>query len=150
VEAHSRQQGLGSLIIVDASVAVQWIAEEDTSALSDELLYRSDLAAPALMQIEVANALRRKVWVGDISIEQAKVGLAFVRGKVSALLLPSQVLDRALEMSHLLYHPIYDCIYLALAERHDATVVTYDQDLLEKARDNGFGKLVATLPMGSA
>lgn len=58
------------MIIVDASVAVQWIAEEDTSALSDELLSRDDLTAPELLQIEVANALRRKVWVGDMGLDR--------------------------------------------------------------------------------
>lgn len=137
------------MIIVDASVAVQWIAEEDTSALSDSLLERNDLAGPELLQTEVANALRRKVWTGDMSLDQAKAGLEFIREKVAMLRVPADLLDRALEMSHLMYHPIYDCIYLALAERHDAPVVTYDQDLLEKARDNGFERFVATLPLAA-
>jgi predicted nucleic acid-binding protein len=136
------------LIIVDASVAVQWIAEEDTSALSDELLPRDDLVGPELLQIEVANALRRKVWVGDMSLDHAKAGLQFVRDKVAILQVPSELLDRALEMSHLMYHPIYDCIYLSLAEKHNAPVVTYDQDFIERAREHGFEKLVVTLPLG--
>lgn len=137
------------MIIVDASVAVQWIAEEDTSALSDELLSRDDLAAPELMQVEVANALRRKVWVGDMSLEHAKAGLQFIRDKVATLRVPSELLDRALEISHLMYHPIYDCIYLSLAEKHDASVATYDQDLIDRAREHGFERLVVTLPIGA-
>lgn len=135
------------MIIVDASVAVQWIAEEDTSALSDELLSRDDLTAPELLQIEVANALRRKVWVGDMGLEHAKAGLQFIREKVSILRVSPQLLDRALEMSHLMYHPIYDCIYLSLAEAHDAPVVTYDRDFIDRARESGLQKFVVTLPL---
>jgi predicted nucleic acid-binding protein len=137
------------LIIVDASVAVQWIAEEDTSALSDELLSRSDLTAPELMQIEVANALRRKIWVGDMSLDHAKAGLQFIRDKVAILRVPSDLLDRALEMSHDMYHPVYDCIYLSLAEKHDAPVVTYDRDFIDRAREHGYQKLVITLPLAA-
>lgn len=138
------------MIIVDASVAVQWVAEEDTSALSDELLSRDDLAAPELMQIEVANALRRKVWVGDMSLDQAKAGLQFIREKVETLRVSADLLDRALAMSHLMSHPIYDCIYLALAESHRAVVVTYDRDLMERAREQGFNELVTTPPLAIA
>ena len=137
------------MIIVDASVAVQWVAEEDTSALSDELLSREDLAAPELMQIEVANALRRKVWVGDMSLDHAKAGLQFIREKVEVLRVPPELLDRALEMSHVMYHPIYDCIYLALAEAHHAPVVTYDRDFISGATLHGFEMLVVTPPIAS-
>lgn len=85
------------MIIVDASVAVQWIAEEDTSAMSEALLTRDDLAGPELLQIEVGNALRRKVWVGDISLDHAKAGLQFIRDKVETVRVPAELLDRALE-----------------------------------------------------
>lgn len=135
------------MIIVDASVAVQWIAEEDTSALSDSLLSRDDLAAPELMQIEVANALRRKVWVGDMSLDHAKEGLRFIREKVSILRVSPELLDRALETANLMHHPIYDCLYLSLAEKHDAPVVTYDLEFIDRAREGGFEKLVVTLPL---
>lgn len=138
------------MIIVDASVAVQWIVEEDTSTLSDALLSRRDLAGPDLLLVEVANALRRKVWVGDISLEQAKAGLKLIREKVKILSVQPELLDRALELSHLLYHPIYDCLYLALAEAHEAAVVTYDQELLERAREHDLGRLVLTLPLSEA
>lgn len=138
------------MIIVDASVAVQWIVEEDTSTLSDALLLRRDLASPDLLLIEVANALRRKVWVGDISLDQAKAGLNLIRDKTRILKVQPELLDRALEMSHAMYHPIYDCIYLALAEANHAALVTYDQELIERAREHGLGKLVLTLPLGEA
>jgi predicted nucleic acid-binding protein len=44
------------------------------------------------------------------------------------------LLARAMEVARLLKHPVYDCVYLALAERERATVVTADARLLQQAR----------------
>lgn len=137
------------MIVVDASVAVQWIAEEDTSSLSETLLTRADLVAPDLLLIEVANALRRKVYVGDISIDHAKAGLQFIREKVRLERTSAEILDRALELAELMYHPVYDCIYLAMAERSKTILVTYDQELQERASEQGLASLLAGLPLSS-
>ena len=50
------------LVVLDASVAVRWVVEEEGSAEAAELLTR-DLTwvAPRLLLTEVASALRRKV-----------------------------------------------------------------------------------------
>ncbi len=128
---------------------MQWIAEEDTSSLSETLLTRSDLVAPDLLLIEVANALRRKVYVGDISIDHAKAGLQFIREKVQLERTSAEILDRALELAELMYHPVYDCIYLAMAERSKTILVTYDQELQERASEQGLASLLAGLPLSS-
>ena len=124
---------------------MQWIAEEDTSSLSETLLTRADLVAPDLLLIEVANALRRKVYVGDISIDHAKAGLQFIREKVRLERTSAEILDSALELAELMYDPVYDCIYLAMAERSKTILVTYDQELQERASEQG----LAGLPLSS-
>ena len=128
---------------------MQWIAEEDTSSLSETLLTRSDLVAPDLLLIEVANALRRKVYVGDISIDHAKAGLQFIREKVRLERTSAEILDSALELAELMYDPVYDCIYLAMAERSKTILVTYDQELQERASEQGLASLLAGLPLSS-
>jgi len=128
---------------------VQWIAEEDTSSLSETLLTRADLVAPDLLLIEVANALRRKVYVGDISIDHAKAGLQFIREKVRLERTSAEILDSALELAELMYDPVYDCIYLAMAERSKTILVTYDQELQERASEQGLASLLAGLPLSS-
>ena len=110
---------------------------------------RSDLTAPDLMLIEVANALRRKAYAGDLSIDQAKAGLQFIRDKVRLEHLAPAILDRALELAELMYHPVYDCIYLAMAEASTSLLVTYDEELKERAVDHGLGALLAELPLAS-
>jgi predicted nucleic acid-binding protein len=134
------------LIVVDASVAVQWIAREATSELSDTLLARSDLVAPDFMQLEVANALRRKVYLGEVSADHARAGLSFIRDKVAMRSLSASLLDRALELSVLMYHPIYDWLYVALAEP-EGPLVTFDEELKYRAKEHGFAGLLAELPL---
>ena len=135
------------MIIVDASVAVQWVAEEATSTLSDTLLERDDLIAPDFMLIEAANALYRKVFVGDLSQQQARAGLEFIRDKVDLWAVTIELLDRAIGLANEMHHPVYDCLYLALAEHTQALLVTYDQELLERARYHKYEKLVTDLPL---
>ena len=42
----------------------------------------------------------------------------------------------ALELSLKLNHPLQDCLYLALAERLDATLVTADERFVAKTRES--------------
>ena len=135
------------MIVVDASVAVQWVADEDTSELSETLLSRNDLIAPDLLLVEVANALYRKVFVGDISEQHAALGLAFVRDKVDLLGATVDRLSRAIAFANEMNHPVYDCLYLVIAEEMDARVATYDQELISRARYPGKGALIAELPL---
>ena len=43
------------------------------------------------------------------------------------------LLGRAMQLGRLLSHPVYDCVYLALGEHEDATFVTADRRLVERA-----------------
>jgi predicted nucleic acid-binding protein len=138
------------LIVVDASVAVQWIAEEDTSELSRTILVRSDLIAPEFLLIEVANALYRKVFVGEISLEQALAGLDFIRDKVALRAVETSALRRAIELAMAMYHPIYDCIYLAVAEMESARLVTHDREFRQRGARQGLAILFADLPLAQS
>ena len=109
------------------------------------LLNRRDLVAPDLMIIEVANALRRKVIQAELTWAQASEGFRLVEAFVDLRRIDLNWLDRSLEMALQMAHPIYDCIYLALAELADAPLVTADRELLSRARRANFGHLVSEL-----
>jgi predicted nucleic acid-binding protein len=135
------------LIVVDASVAVQWVAKESTSELSETLLSRSDLIAPDLLLVEAANALYRKVFVGDISHPHATAGLEYIRDKVALLPVTIPILSQAIELSVAMNHAVYDCIYLVIAESTGSLLVTYDQELRDHATYHGHGGLITDLPL---
>jgi predicted nucleic acid-binding protein len=134
------------VIIIDASIAVMWVAPEAGSEAATDLLNRQDLAAPDLIAIEVGNAMRRKVIRKEITREQAREGLKLIEARVVLCRTDFRVLDRSLEMALAMGHPIYDCVYLALAERNQSVLVTGDLQLIGRVRRVGLGPLVSGLP----
>ena len=113
-------------IVVDASVAVKWVLSETGSEAADALLDQ-DLMAPVLWLAETANVLWRKARIGDITAEQASARLSeLLKAPVASLPIEPH-LEPALKLALEIGHPVYDCIYLALALHHRTHVVTADR-----------------------
>jgi predicted nucleic acid-binding protein len=113
-------------IVIDASVALKWVLSETASDKADALLDQ-DLMAPVLWLTEATNALWRRARIGDITAEQAIVRLSDLRKAPVASLAVEPHLERALGLAIEIGHPVYDCIYLALALHHDTHVVTAER-----------------------
>src|SRR6266852_1575855 len=113
------------MVVIDASVAVKWVLSEAGSDAADALLDQ-DLMAPVLWLAEAANVLWRKARTGDISAEQASARLSELMNAPVASLPMEPYLERALKLATEIGHPVYDCIYLALALQHQTHVVTAD------------------------
>lgn len=119
--------------VVDASVAVKWVIPEMLSDEADRVRDGGDdVLAPDLLLVEVANALWRKTAAREISSREADAALDLVRRSGIDLRPAAPLLPRAMEMARRLGHPVYDCVYLALAEREHAAFVTADQRLLRR------------------
>ncbi|OQW63513.1 MAG: hypothetical protein A4S17_07150 [Proteobacteria bacterium HN_bin10] len=133
------------ILIVDASVAVKFGVFEDGAANARALLLRgASIKAPDLMAAEVSSALWRKEVRGDLDEAERRLALAASIAAYDELAPCKELADRALELAVLLKHPVYDCFYLALAEREEATFVTADARLLARLRDAGWvGKFEA-------
>jgi predicted nucleic acid-binding protein len=133
-------------LIVDASVAVKWVIPEPLSTEADRLLVSDDeLMAPGLLRVEAANALWKKVLRKELGAREAASALrVIVDGGVSFV--PSAPLvEPALQMALRLGHPVYDCVYLALAEREGGRVVTADETMVARARKSRLGGRVVFL-----
>ncbi len=126
------------MTIVDASVAVKWVTGEQNREKANELFAGGDpLAGPSLLRIEVMAAIARKTRFHEITpadaVASADLWSAILNGDV--LLIPEDAdLPRALALSIELDHPLQDCVYLALAERLDAALVTADEKFFAKVR----------------
>jgi predicted nucleic acid-binding protein len=122
-------------LIVDASVAVKWLAEETGSkdararGNGDE-----ELIAPELVIAEVGNAFWKKCRDGILGRAQAADGLRQLPRLFHRLHPDTTLSERALEIAHGARHPIYDCFYIALAERENAPLITADERQLDVAR----------------
>jgi predicted nucleic acid-binding protein len=131
------------ITLVDSSVAVKWYSAEPDSHLAVRLLGRP-LAAPDLIRIEVANALRRKVGRYEIDAAQTVEALPHLARNV-VLFRAEPFAEMALELSLELAHPIHDCFFLVLAQTLQFPLVTADEKLWKRTRDPLFADLVIML-----
>lgn len=106
------------------------------------LLERDDLIAPELLAVEVGSALRRKLEQGEVLPEQVSVGLGILFGRVRLRGHDRELIERAIEISLAMSHPIYDCVYVALAEIASTTFATRDIELAKKIHRSGYGHLL--------
>ena len=132
--------------VVDASVAVKWLVEEPDSDAAQELAESGeDLHAPRLMASEVANALWHKARLGQIERADAGAALAWAPDMPVRWNDDETVSADAVRLALALDHPVYDCMYLALAHRIGATVVTADRRFVTAVAPTEHGKAVLTL-----
>jgi predicted nucleic acid-binding protein len=82
-------------VVIDASVALKWVIDEDGSEAARELLPEQSLAAPDLMIVECANALWVKARRGAIHRELAVAALAAILAAPIDLLPASNCLAAA-------------------------------------------------------
>ena len=102
--------------------------------------------APDLLFVEVANALWRKTAAAkELSPREADHAFDLVRHSGIDLRPTGPLLPRATDVARRLDHPVYDCVYLALAERERAALVTADQRLLRRLSLRRLGVSVADL-----
>lgn len=132
-------------MVIDASVAFKWIVDEPDSDKAHLLIGRSDLIAPVLIYSEVGNALVKRVNSGELaptlSLREQLADLAELLVTVDE----RNVAPRAYEMAVALSHPIYDCMYLALAEALGEGLLTADRKFLTRLESHAFGKIALAL-----
>ena len=112
-------------LVVDASVALKWVLDETGRDAADALL-DEDLVAPSLWLVEAADALWKRARRGEITAEEATERLAELYNAPVTSTPIEDDLPAALDLAHALGHPVYDCLYLALAIREGTQVVTAD------------------------
>ena len=133
-------------LVVDASVAVKWLIAEDDSDIAREMAARGeDLHAPRLMASEIANALWRKARLGEIERGDVGAMLASVPGMPVRWGDDEVGCADAARLALALDRPVYDCVYLALAHRIGAIVVTADLRFVKALEPTEHGEAVMTL-----
>ena len=114
-------------LVVDASVAVKWLVEEEGSAAAIRLIVEGhDLHAPRLIASEVANALWRKARVGELERRDAGPLAGAVPDMPLHWTADEELCASAVRLAIELDRPVYDCFYIALAHEIAGTMVTAD------------------------
>jgi predicted nucleic acid-binding protein len=119
-------------LVIDASIAVKWVVEEDGTAEALVLRQKAKLIAPELLIAECANILWKKVQRGELLKDEALLAARLLQGAEIELLPTRFLFEAATRMSIEIDHPAYDCLYLALALEKKCQFVTADERLLRK------------------
>ena len=135
-----------SRIVIDASVAVKWVVEEDGTTEALALLDGGSLSAPDLLIPECANILWKKVRRSELQTDEAIMAARLLQRSDVEIVPTRGLMEEALKLSIDLDHAAYDCIYLSLALEKDWRFVTADERLerkLSQLKDSRFdGKVV--------
>ena len=125
--------GVSGSVVVDASLAVKWLVEEDDSDKAHAVLQSwvaQDITriAPHLMPFEVANALHRRVLRGELNVGDSTRMISRLLESRLELHQPPGLHVRALQLaSQLKQGAAYDAHYLALAESFGCELWTADE-----------------------
>jgi predicted nucleic acid-binding protein len=120
--------------IIDASVAVAWVTTEPATPAALRLLRGSvSLLAPRLMAIESANALWKKSRRGDVGGDDVVKALATLHAVGIQWIDEAPLVLEATRLGLDIGHPVYDCLYLVVAQAHGVPLATFDERLRRAA-----------------
>jgi predicted nucleic acid-binding protein len=123
--------------VLDSNVALKWVLAEPDSAKAKQLRddYQKgvhELLAPDVFAVEVAHALTRAERQGIIAVGQAAILWSDVLSTPPRLEPSAPITPRAIDVSSQFRQGVYDCLYVALAERENCELVTADDKLVRK------------------
>lgn len=115
-------------LVVDASVAVKWLVQEEGTASARELITSPEpLIAPDWLLIEAGSTFWKKVKRSELLAIHAEHHLQILPTFFQQMVPSADLVADAFKLSIRLQHSIYDCLYLALAIDEGLCVVTADR-----------------------
>ena len=122
------------MIVVDANVAVKWYVPEPGCDDAKLLLMSNEaIVAPALIRLEVLAAIlsgiRKRKATSEEAIQRCQSWLRHLDDRAVLLFDEGDLRLDAIRLASQSEHHLYDCFYLALCKKCDATLFTYDMKL---------------------
>ena len=114
------------MIVLDASAAIDWLLQTQAGLQLEKRIYSrgESLHAPHLLDIEVTQVLRRFVREQVVASRRAEEAITDLLNLRIARYPHFPFLPRTWQLRHNL--TAYDAVYIALAERLNATLLTRD------------------------
>jgi predicted nucleic acid-binding protein len=123
--------------VCDASVLFKLVIAEPDSPQAGRFVRSARVFVPEFVFLEIGNALTSRIRRLEIDIQDATGLLDRLKGLGFEIRPILPFVDRALTLSGSLRHPIYDCLYLALAEALRIPLVSADRRFVDLIRRAG-------------
>lgn len=137
--------------IIDSCVAVKWLVEEEHSGLAVAVLGEAGRRlVPELLFAEVGNVLWKRHRAGELDTTAVAGAIRALPQLIHEVVPILGVIERATQLACRIGHPVYDCVYLALAEAHGAELITADRKLVARARQAGLGHRIRLIGAAEA
>jgi predicted nucleic acid-binding protein len=125
--------------VLDSSVAFKWEVPEADSAKAIQLRDESrtglhELIAPDVFPAEVAHAMTRAERQGRVLAADGWRLWLSIMADAPALIPYVPLMPRAFALSSAFRIGVYDCLYVALAEREGCELVTADTRLIKNLK----------------
>ncbi|MCL4385729.1 MAG: type II toxin-antitoxin system VapC family toxin [Actinobacteria bacterium] len=134
-----------NIIIIDACIGIKWFSSENEEKVEYATLIQRkninleiEIVIPDLFIYEILNALliKKKLSVEDLRFVKHTLDLM----NLNIIIPDNKLLDSAIEFANNLNLTYYDGIYLALAKRIDAILITEDKKILSYSHEYEFIK----------
>lgn len=122
------------MLVIDASIAAKWVFKEPDSDRALALAaVTAATGAPSIIVAELANVAWKRVRLGIWGAEDASAAAQVAVNMLTVVVPIEELWQEALRLALRIDHPIYDCFYLALAQREQASIATADAKLARLA-----------------
>lgn len=127
-------------VVVDASVCLKWVFEEEDSERARNLLTLSEkgdilLLAPEIWEYEIVNGFASAMLKNKLSYARSKKLLRMVLEARPQIISTHELLLKSLENCHKYRISAYDSAYITLAVENKIILVSADEKLVQKVSD---------------
>ncbi|MGV7230056.1 MAG: type II toxin-antitoxin system VapC family toxin [Nitrospirales bacterium] len=134
------------IFVIDANVGLKWFIEEPRSTAARKILEKDNaFIVPDIFIPEICNVVWKKFKNQEITAEQGQAIVTNVPAVIDHIVPTAELTQRAFDLAVQFNHPVYDCLYLALAERESITLITDDAKLVTVGKKAKLGRFVQAL-----
>ena len=123
------------ITVLDANAAVRFALGQTGREPVAEILKKADwVVAPSLYLYEIANVMWKYYQAGTLSQEALKEKTLNCAGLIDELFPAADLYAECFDLACRLSHPAYDMAYLALCQKKEAGLISFDRKMLDMAQ----------------
>ena len=126
------------IVVLDASAAIEIVLQRESAKQLGEIVLEADwVIAPTLFIAEITNAFWKYQKFADYPFATCEKNIEQTIALPDDFINEVDLYREVFNMACMLDHPVYDMLYLVLARRNSAMLLTMDKKLSGAAQKSG-------------